>query len=627
VSATALPRKPWPPDWARELGGADLDPTGLYLATEAGCWLPPAVSAGDRRAFALLVLALLEARRAGGTRLPLGTELDGRLGRLEPRADDRSAARALGARLLEEPALAALVGRPGDYRPFIVDGDHLYAERDWRVEERLADALAGRLLAPDFAVPEPIADEPMPAGAAPLARRPWTPTQAAALRAALTRRLTVVSGGPGSGKTALIAGLVRGFRTLGLPLQAIAIAAPTGKAANRIAETLGQDAPCPGTLHRLLGYAPGRARLGGGEFSYHENRRLPHAAVLVDEASMLDLRLLDQLLRALAPDARLVLLGDADQLPAIEAGDVLRDLDPVAFRLVESHRMNPDDPDGADILAAARAVAAGHIHGNGAPPRTRVDELPWRGFACLDAGPATSPRRQLTSFLDRWYETWLRAALDGAAVAPLGALAPGRELEADAAARASAVLDRHARARLLTVTRVGPFGADRVNAMLGDRARRDFGGDAHLPAPGTPVMMTRNDYDRGIMNGDQGVVMPATIDGRGTPVAVFPRDGGLTALPVATLHGAVAVSFATTVHKAQGSELDHAALLLPDADLPLLSRELVYTAITRARRSMTIVGPRALFDAAVGRPLVRSSGLAERLRARHALNASRSPAS
>jgi exodeoxyribonuclease V alpha subunit len=133
------------------------------------------------------------------------------------------------------------------------------------------------------------------------------------------------------------------------------------------------------------------------------------------------------------------------------------------------------------------------------------------------------------------------------------------------------------------------------------------------------MMMIENDYDRGLMNGDQGVALSvAAAEGGRSQVVAFARDGALALFPAATLRGAIVVSYATTVHKAQGSELESAALILPEADLPLLSRELVYTAVTRARRSMVVVGRRALLAEAAARPLGRSSGLAERLAARGA---------
>jgi exodeoxyribonuclease V alpha subunit len=614
---TAAGTHAWPPAWARDLvaGAADIDAASLYLAIEAGGW--PALAPAERRAFALVVLASLDSRGAGATRLDLAT-VDGRLARLGVAADDRAAAARLAASRLALPALAALVGRPGDYRPFIVDGGALYHERDLRLEIRLARGLAARLAAPDTA-----------AAPAAIPGR-WTREQAAAIDAACRRSLTVISGGPGTGKTALIGGIVRAWVAAGIERDAIAIAAPTGKAANRIAELLHDDpgAPLPGTLHRLLGLGGGAIRLRGGEFRHHENRPLPYAAVIVDEASMVGLALMEQLSRALAPGARLVLIGDGDQLPAVDVGSVFRDLVATGptCRLTESHRMNPADPAGAAVLDAARAIAAGNLGSRGTPAARDPAALPAAGFACLEPDAATPPaaRRALSAFVDHWYATWIRPGA-GAARQSF-ALRPGRddELAPDAAAAAMAALDRQQRSRLLTVTRGGFAGADRINADLARRAAIDAG----LPAPaagdvlpGTPVMITRNDYDRGLYNGDQGIVLSVDA-GNGAPparAAVFPRGGTLVPFPLAALHGALALAYASTVHKAQGSELDHAALILPDADVPLLSRELVYTAVTRVRRSIAIVGRRALLEQAVSRPLERSSGLAERIAAPSAL--------
>jgi exodeoxyribonuclease V alpha subunit len=611
----------WPPEWARDLTADDVDEAAAYLAIEAGGWpvdLPPR----RRRAFALLVLASIEARGEGATRLGLkpAADLEARLRRLAATAEDRAAALALGAALTDEAALAPLVGRPSDHRPFIVDGDHLYQERDLRIEVRLAGALAARLAAPPF---EDVGwTEARAAATAP--GRTWTPSQAAALEAALGRRLTVVTGGPGSGKTALIGGVVEAWMALGLPATEIAIAAPTGKAANRIAEILtarGSPLAPPSTLHRLLGYSAGHLDLHGGEFRHHENRPLPHAAVIVDEASMVGLPLLEQLTRALRADARLVLLGDADQLPAIQAGNVFRDLGAYAIRLAESHRMDPADAAGARVLEAARGVARGEL-GDAAPPAVAtIDGLTFSGFETLDAGPGASPaaaRRLLTAFVDHWYATHLRPPTDPALRLPEAIAVRDGVLEPEAEVAIAAALDRQRGVRLLTVTRVGPTGADRINAALSQRALRDAGAPAggDALAPGTPVMMTENDYDRGLMNGDQGIVVWAARGGAPpAATAVFSRGGALVPFPLATLRGALTVAYAMTVHKAQGSELDRAALILPEIDLPLLSRELIYTAVTRARRSIVVVGARALLTQAIARPLPRSSGLAERLAA------------
>ena len=163
---------------------------------------------------------------------------------------------------------------------------------------------------------------------------------------------------------------------------------------------------------------------------------------------------------------------------------------------------------------------------------------------------------------------------------------------------------------MLTVTRAA---ADRINETL-LRRLAPAAAPGGLP-PGTPVMMTHNDYDRGLYNGDQGIVLRVTTPSGGTTLAaIFAQGGGtLTPYPLGSFDGALAIAYATTVHKAQGSELDHGALVLPETDSPILSRELVYTAVTRVRRSIVVVGDRALLARAVGRPLDRSSGLRERL--------------
>ena len=230
------------------------------------------------------MLASLDSRGGGATRLALAT-VGARLARWGVADEDRAAAMWLADGRLARPALSAYVGQPGDYRPFIVDGAFLYHERDLRLEQRLAATLAARLARGDGT----------PTGATPAGK--WTAEQAAAIDAARRRSLTVVTGGPGTGKTALIGGIVRAWMADGIGGDRIAIAAPTGKAANRIGELLqvagGLDTPAPATLHRLLGLSGGAVRLRGGEFRHHENRPLPHAAVIVDEASMVGLALME----------------------------------------------------------------------------------------------------------------------------------------------------------------------------------------------------------------------------------------------------------------------------------------------------------------------------------------------
>ena len=199
----------WPPAWARDLvpATADVDRAALYLAIEAGGWpAPTSPRAAERRAFALVVLASLDSRGGGATRLDLATVGD-RLARLGVAGDDRAAAARLAEARLALPPLAPFVGQPGDYRPFIVDGGFLYHERDLRLEQRLAGAIAARLDGPQT---------PAPAASPHGIEGRWTPEQVAAIDAARRRSLTVISGGPGTGKTALIGGIVRAWLAAGI---------------------------------------------------------------------------------------------------------------------------------------------------------------------------------------------------------------------------------------------------------------------------------------------------------------------------------------------------------------------------------------------------------------------------
>ena len=435
--------------------------------------------------------------------------------------------------------------------------------------------------------------------------------------AAARSRLVVISGGPGTGKTALIGGIVRTWEAMGIAGDRIAIAAPTGKAANRIAELMQAAGPVPTTLHRLLGFTAGHS-LRGGDFRHHENRPLPHDAIIVDEASMVGLPLMEQLVRALRPDARLVLLGDADQLPAVELGSVFRDLGPHAVRLTTSHRMDPGDPAGASVLSAARAIAAGDVSELLDPARQPSPRV--ASPACRPRGAdrtrgagwsrcsSTSGTRRASSRASR--------RRHGRSGSPMWVTASTRATRATPRLRWTASA-RRACSRSRAPDSPAPIVSTPSSAAAPPPKWVPVLGATHELSAGTPVMITRNDYDRGLFNGDQGVVLSVAAAGRPPSLAaVFARDGVLVPFPLPALASVLSVAYASTVHKAQGSELEHAALLLPDADLPLLSRELVYTAVTRVRRSITVVGQRELLAQAVARPLERASGLGDRIQAR-----------
>ena len=418
------------------------------------------------------------------------------------------------------------------------------------------------------------------------------------------------------------------------PIDSVAIAAPTGKAAQRLADAIAASAlapsadmsdaalpamvPPPLTLHRLLGWSPSR-----GRFARHENDPLPQRLIIVDEASMIDLAVMERLLRALRPDARLVLLGDADQLPSVEAGAVFRDLCAglKPARLRENLRV-ASDPAARGIIAAAVAINRGALDASFrqvVARRTSVNDLEFRGVEHLD-GAWTDVGEAL---LERWWGEQLAA--DEASLARARRVYQHRDglFEPPDASELAALFAHHRRHRCLCVTRTPgvPTSSDTINERLlqrlgGQRWRTSRFARSTDFAPGTPVIAQRNDYGRGLFNGDQGVVV--RVDrGDGDPatrMAVFQRGAGFVAFPAAAVPD-LAPAFALTVHKAQGSEFDHVLLVLPDDDMPLLSRELVYTAVTRARRSVLIAGRHELLARAVSHTVQRFSGVADRLAA------------
>ena len=627
---------PLPPSlWGRLLA-RDVDPGTLLGAWEVSRWIPGAFD--DRPALAGLMVALGQTVATGGSYLSLASDagpgrtgLADRLTRLGFDGGERDAIVSLAnglARGGTSPALAALFGAPGAGAPFVVSRDALYPETLWSFEERVAASLGARLaraLPPlGEADDEPLAAVSMGADGSSLGAE-----QMAAVRACLTQPLTLVTGGPGTGKTSTIVALLRASFRRGLTADQVAIAAPTGRAAQRIAVSLRATPPdvnggavAVSTLHRMLGIpAVRRPRLDLEAPEFHAGWRLPHRLVIVDEASMIDLFLMSDLLAAVADDARLVLVGDADQLPSVRLGAVFRELcgalPELTCRLTTSYRMNPDDAAGAAILGVASGLGAA-LDPTAIPSRPRARELTFSGIEHL-------PRAGLSGLVDRWLEELLGG---DAAVAGLarfrfspdeqGLLAPGPGLE-----ELGEALRRHARVRLLCVTRTADAvaGADALNGLLHDRllatsaAADAWNGDNSPPVflPGEPVTILRNDHARGLWNGDQGVVIRTSTEGREELGVAFPRGDGIVVHALGELTDNVGLGFALTVHKAQGSEYDRVALILPSGDGPLLTREILYTALTRARHGVVIVGNLALFTLGASRKLERASGLGERL--------------
>lgn len=568
--------------------------------------------------------------------------------------------------------------------PLVLDGARLYLRRYWNHERQVAAAIRERLERVQD-VPDQLGSELarlFPVGAHPVrdgfsgetdSRTGCAPTAAAIpnwpkIACALAARgaFTVITGGPGTGKTTTVVRLLGLLQTLQLreharPLR-IRLAAPTGKAAARlnasIAAQLAQldvdDAvrraipASVDTLHRLLGARPDTRR-----FRHDRSNPLHLDVLVIDEASMIDLEMMSAVLVALPATARLILLGDKDQLSSVEAGAVLGDLcrradeghyddatanwlqtitdddihaftrsdaqplDQQVAMLRHSHRFD----DNSGIGRLARAVNAGDTHTANTLLATPSTDLAWM---------ASASHAQLADM-----------AIDGSQVhlaGPAGASSPcgyrhylellqrqRPELHADDAAHelwARDVLQAFNRFQLLCALRHGPYGVEGLNQWLAEALHARGLIDTSLGwYEGRPVMVTRNDYSLGLANGDVGICLRMPDD-QGNPrlsVAFLanaaPSSAGGTRIRhiLPSRLGDVETVYAMTVHKSQGSEFEHTALILPTEANNILTRELLYTGITRARRWFSLVGDHAIIDGAITRRTRRYSGLAERL--------------
>ena len=443
------------------------------------------------------------------------------------------------------------------------------------------------------------------------------------VRRTATRHLAVVAGGPGTGKTTTVARILALLHehadATGAPAPLVALAAPTGKAAARLQEAVHEEAAAlevspevrdrllavsASTLHRLLGWKPrNRAR-----FRHDRANRLPHEVVIVDETSMVSLSLMARLLEAVRPTARLVLVGDPEQLASVEAGAVLGDVvGPASVAAAP-----PAAPLASSIVVLRRVHRFGGAIADLAMAVQRGDAP--AALAILRAGSDDVA----------WTETdVVRASATDLAPVRDAVVAAGCEVTAAAlAGDGPAALAALGRFRVLCAHRRGDHGVatwtSRIEQWLADSVEGFSPTDTWYPA--RPLLFTENDYGLQLFNGDTGVIVASGAgagDGDGDPStggvrAVFERRGGIVELSPHRLAGVETVH-AMTVHKAQGSQFDTVALLLPDPQSPILTRELLYTAITRARRRLLIAGTEDALTAAIERPIARASGLRDLL--------------
>lgn len=554
--------------------------------------------------------------------------------------------------------LVATGNTPGhSARPLVLSGLRLYLRRYWSYERQIDNALRQRLAADQVIAPAlPERLEQLFKGGAPQGQVDW---QKLACALATRASFSIITGGPGTGKTTTVVRLLALLQgpavEQGRPLR-IRLAAPTGKAAARLTESIGQQVELlevsaevrqqiptdVSTVHRLLGSRP-----GSRHFRHHAGNPLPLDVLVIDEASMIDLEMMAVLLDALPPSARLVLLGDKDQLASVEAGAVLGDLcrdaeegfysaatrawlEQVGGQSLQDSGLTPGDPEQHPLAQQVVMLRHSRRFGEG----SGIGQL----ARLVNRQQAQAARELLTQKLDdvhglslqgehdRRFDRLLLDGLDRGTDGPqgyrhylrnIGRLRPPPATAADDPRWeqwAGQVLHSFEDFQLLCAVRKGPWGVQGLNERV-TRVLHNAGLiDSQQPwYEGRPVLVTRNDYGLGLMNGDIGIALRLP-DERGVALlrVAFARNdgsGGVRFVLPSRLNEVETV-YVMTVHKSQGSEFSHTALVLPDALNPVLTKELVYTGITRAKHCFSLIEPRAgVFEEAVERRVRRISGL------------------
>ena len=520
--------------------------------------------------------------------------------------------------LVKSPLVS--VPQPGklddvDYtKPLVLFDNLLYLTRQWVDEGTVATALRMRLAA---------SATPLPANAdswiSEVFKNGPNDHQAEAVRKALTHNTTVLLGGPGTGKTYTIAGMLHAFYSEHAlrvsadkpltPLR-VAIAAPTAKAARQVttsvglslsldhfpqahAESIKAVTGVSSTIHRMLGWSPGNR----GRFAHHAQNKLPYDVVIIDEVSMVSLPLMARLLEALAPTTKLVLVGDPQQLKSVEAGAVLPDIASLHVdgiypitKLEFNHRQAKEGEDKKlnNIGELATKISLAGFTAKDADnvltfikanhPEITFIALP---ESIKDPSKDSHALKQLDSYLSG-YRSALSCAISGDAQEALAALAS---------------------VRVLCGHREGPYGVATWNQIVS----REVGVPSTRGSIGQPLLNTRNDLRTGLVNGDTGIVIK-TDNGRRVVFATQTSSFEPSALEN------IEVAFATTIHKSQGSEFETVIVVVPPVDSPLLRRELLYTAVTRARKHLVLIASEDAIKNAVMSTINRASGLAARIR-------------
>jgi len=511
-------------------------------------------------------------------------------------------------------AQSPIVATPADasaepLRPLVLDGRRVYLQRHWTHEVELASALLRHDQGTN------------PAGGLNETLDALFPTrdlgddaQRQATRLALNGGLSIITGGPGTGKTYTIARIITGAHQLAASegrAFSVALAAPTGKAATRITESLhaafqsqAESLRSPPemlesatTIHALLGWAP------GDKFRHNRHNPLPHNMVIIDETSMVSLSLMASLLEAVPPDAALVLVGDPDQLVSIDVGTVLSDIiGPMGRSPVGPPAQAPAiDPTASPLVDRITVLSRTHRFGDeskisGLAAAVRAGDIDATLELLSSGGPIEwvqpHDQRRVSHIVNEVVDSSIRVA------------------EAALRGESTSAMSAASSVKVLAATRSGQFGVDHWSNLIESAVVHQVSGvdNSHRWFVGRPVIITANDPLNRVSNGDVGIVVA-----RDNSMAVaLPSADGIRHLPTARL-AEVETWWAMTIHKSQGSEFDHVVVSLPQRGSPVLSRELLYTGVTRARNRVTILADESSLREAVERSVTRASGLQSRL--------------
>jgi exodeoxyribonuclease V alpha subunit len=525
---------------------------------------------------------------------------------------------------------ARCVGQPGDFKPLILDAqDRLYFQRYWQYEQDIAKFIMSRMDRPPEIVDSvknlretflsyfPVSEETVN----------WTGLAAAA---ACLKHFLVITGPPGTGKTSAITRILAFLMDVRGRQLRIALCAPTGKASSRLEESVKRaklSLTCPDeiknaipeeamTIHRMLGsvrHSP--------YFRYNEKKPLPYDVVIVDESSMVDLPLAAKLMTALAPGAQLIWLGDKDQLASVEAGAVLgsicfpeplnvysgkfgqqlariwgrlpaisKSAEGVSDCIVElRHNYRFTRESGIGLLS--QAVRSGNIE----DALKLVHNEKYADIRYHEVIRINQIAEMLADLVSEHYQKYVEAALSA-----------DRNVES--------VFDLFDSFRVLCAMRVGTWGALRINALI-ERILSERGliNPSFYHYEGRPVIIVQNDYRKNLFNGDIGLILKDASDNDRLKVFFRDRKKNIRKMAPERLPPHETV-WAMTVHKSQGSEFNQIALILSDADSPVLTRELLYTGITRARFGVNIWAGPEILAKTIPKQIIRESGLTDALR-------------